>query len=61
MKMLLEVTEESETKIILESLYWMYYNGDLTKKERKAYRTGLNHHLNAEEYVERFGTKEVYK
>ena len=61
MRILVEITEESETAVILESIYWMYYNGDLTKKEKKAYRTVLSHYLNAEQYVERFGIKGVYK
>ena len=61
MRVLLDIDNDQQSEIVVDSLLWMYYNGDLTKKERKAYRTVLNHYLNAEEYVERFGTKEVYK
>lgn len=61
MSTLIEISPDQAEEVVVGSLLWMYYNGELTKKEKKAYRTVLSHYIVTESYAERFGDKEVYK
>ena len=61
MKTLIELDNDNETAIVLDSLVWMYGHGNLTKKEKKAYRTVIKMYMTPAEFKERFKKRSVYQ
>ena len=61
MKTTIELDNDSETAIVLDSLVWMYTHGDLTKKEKKAYRTVVKMYMKYDDFQQRFKKRSVYK
>ena len=55
---------DNETAIVLDSLdslVWMYTHAELTKKEKKAYRTVIKMYMNHDDFKQRFNRRSVYK
>lgn len=50
MRVMIELDCDQENKLVVDSLKWMYGHGELTKKERKAYRKVLAHYMSVDEY-----------
>lgn len=60
-KVELELDCDQENVVVTESLLWMYHNGELTKGERKAYRTVIKHYMIHDQFTEAFPHLGVYK
>jgi len=61
MKVLLEIDCDQENTIVTESLLWMYLNADLTKKEKKAYRTIMKQYMTHDQYMYTFKETSYYE
>ena len=61
MKVLVDLDNDQENKMVTESLLWMYHNGDLTKGEKKAYRTVVKHYMTQDDFTKCFHKRGVYK
>ena len=61
MKTTIEIDNDNETAIVLDSLVWMYTHADLTKKEKKAYRTVIKMYMNYPDFDARFKNRSVYE
>ena len=61
MKAMIELDNDSETAIVLDSLIWMYTNGDITKREKKAYRTVIKMYMKHDDFKKRFSKRSVYE
>lgn len=61
MKTTIELDNDSETAIVLDSLVWMYTHAELSKREKKAYRTVIKMYMNHDDFKQRFNRRSVYK
>jgi len=60
-KTTIELDNDSETAIVLDSLVWMYTHAELSKREKKAYRTVIKMYMNHDDFKQRFNRRSVYK
>jgi len=64
LKAIIEIDNDNETAVVLDSLdslVWMYTHAELTKKEKKAYRTVIKMYMNHDDFKQRFNRRSVYK
>lgn len=61
MKVKVEIDCDQENQIVTESLMWMYLHADLTKKEKKAYRTIIKQYMTHDQYMYTFKDTSCYE
>jgi len=61
MKVTLELDCDQENEVVQESLLWMYQHSDLTKKEKKAYRTILKQYMTHDKFINTFAEISYYE